>query len=45
MPLGSLAFGYLAQQFSPTAALLTASVLLAGVAGGVLASDSGLKRL
>jgi predicted MFS family arabinose efflux permease len=45
MPLGNLTFGYLAERFSPTSALTVASVLLAIVAGGVLASDSGLKRL
>ncbi|HWP85900.1 MAG TPA: MFS transporter [Terriglobia bacterium] len=45
MPLGSLVFGYLAQQFSPTAALLMASLLLGVVATGFLASDSGMKRL
>ena len=45
MPLGSLTFGYLAQRFSPTAALLVASVVLAIVAAGVLASNSGMKKL
>ena len=45
MPLGSLSVGYLAEQFSPTTALLAASVLLASVAVGFLASNSGLKRL
>jgi MFS family permease len=45
MPLGNLTFGYLAERFSPTSALTVASVLLAIVAGGVLASDSGLKKL
>jgi len=45
MPLGSLAVGFLAEQFSPPAALLAASVLLASVAVGFLLSNSGLKRL
>jgi predicted MFS family arabinose efflux permease len=45
MPLGSLTVGYLAERFSPPAALLVASVLLASVAVGFLLSNSGLKRL
>jgi MFS family permease len=45
MPLGNLTFGYLADRFSPTAALVGASFLLAAVAVGFLASDSGIKRL
>jgi MFS family permease len=45
MPLGSLSVGFLAERFSPTTALLVASVLLASVAVGFLASNSGLKRL
>jgi len=45
MPLGSLSVGFLAERFSPTTALLAASVLLASVAVGFLLSNSGLKRL
>ncbi|MBI3934613.1 MAG: MFS transporter [Acidobacteria bacterium] len=45
MPLGNLLFGYLAEQFSPTAALIVASILLAIVATGFLASNSNMKRL
>ena len=45
MPLGNLMFGYLAERFSPTSALLVASVLLVMVAAGFLASNSGMKRL
>jgi MFS family permease len=45
MPLGNLVFGYLAQQLSPTTALLIASALLASVASGFLLSNSGMKRL
>ena len=45
MPLGSLTVGFLADRFSPTAALVGSSVLLAAVALGFLFSNSGMKRL
>ena len=45
MPLGNLTFGFLAERFSPTAALIVASVLLASVAAGFLLSNSGMKKL
>ena len=45
MPLGNLVFGYLAARFSPSSALIVASILLAMVATGFLASNSGMKRL
>jgi predicted MFS family arabinose efflux permease len=45
MPLGNLTFGYLAERYSPTSALLASSIVLALVATGVLASDSGIKKL
>jgi MFS family permease len=45
MPLGNLIFGYCAEHYSPTIALLAASVILASVSIGFLLSDSGMKRL
>ncbi len=45
MPLGNLAMGYLADKFSPSAALVTGSVLLGLTALRFLASSSGIKRL
>jgi predicted MFS family arabinose efflux permease len=45
MPLGNLTVGFLADRFSPTAALVGASVLLCAVALGFLFSNAGMKRL
>ena len=45
MPLGDLMAGTLAEQFSLSLALLVLALLLASVAGGVLASSSGIKKL
>lgn len=45
MPLGNLVAGTLAAQFSPTLALAVNAVLLTGVSGAFLASNSVLKRL
>ena len=45
MPLGNLAFGYLASQLSPTTALLVGSTVLGLTAIGFLLSSSGVKRL
>jgi len=45
MPLGNLAFGYLASQLSPTAALVTASAVLGCTGLGVLLTPNRLKKL
>ena len=45
MPLGSLAAGYLASQFSPSFAVLSHSALLGSVALGFLLSRSRVKKL
>jgi len=45
MPLGNLAFGYLASQVSPTAALVTGSAILGCTGLGGLLSSSKVKKL
>ena len=45
MPLGSLFFGYLASQLSPTASLLVGSAILGCTGLGVLFSSSRVKTL
>ena len=45
MPLGNLATGFLAQQFSPSTALIAGSVILGTTACGFLLSSSTIKRL
>ena len=45
MPIGNLAFGYLASQLSPTAALVTGSAILGCTGLGVLLSSSKVKNL
>jgi len=45
MPLGSLAFGYLASQISPTTALVVGSTVLGCTGLGVLLSSSQVKKL
>jgi predicted MFS family arabinose efflux permease len=45
MPIGNLAFGYLASQLSPTAALVTGSAVLGCTGLGVLLSKSKVKNL
>jgi predicted MFS family arabinose efflux permease len=45
MPLGNLVTGYLAARFSPSAALISGSVLLGATALAFLVSRSNLKRL
>ena len=45
MPLGNLAFGYLAAQSSPTTALVVGSVILGCTGLGVLLSSSQVKEL
>lgn len=45
MPLGNLAFGYMASQLSPTAALVTGSAILGCTGLGVLLSSSKVKSL
>ncbi|MBI2816114.1 MAG: MFS transporter [Acidobacteria bacterium] len=45
MPLGNLVAGYVASQFSPSAALLAGSVLLGSTAIAFLISGSSIKRL
>jgi predicted MFS family arabinose efflux permease len=45
MPLGNLAFGYMASQLSPTAALVAGSAMLGCTGLGVLLSSSKVKNL
>ncbi|OFW44329.1 MAG: hypothetical protein A3J28_08890 [Acidobacteria bacterium RIFCSPLOWO2_12_FULL_60_22] len=45
MPLGNIAMGYLASQFSPSAALMAGSAVLGTTATCFLLSSSGVKKL
>ncbi|MBI3895086.1 MAG: MFS transporter [Acidobacteria bacterium] len=45
MPLGSLTLGYLAEQFSPSAALVIGSIILAATALGFLIASGSIKKL